>query len=332
MPQLHRPTAILVAAVLVVGLTTSCSAVKEKLKEARQTQTVSASPQAASTSVMDVQVSGGEAKGEEPQVTFPKPLAVTATERTILEPGDGAKVKRGQRLTVDYLGMNATDGSVFDSSYARGRRSSFVLTDSGALIKGLVEGLDGVTVGSRVVIAVPPADGYGLQGVPASGIGPTDTLIFVVDVQDAGEVLKRAKGSAVKPKSGLPKVKLAKGGEPTITLPGGDAPASLVVQPLIKGKGGKVGANDSVTAHYKAVIWPGGRQYHSTWGKEPETFEIGNGRVLAGLASGLVGQTVGSQVLIVIPPDQGYGAVGKPDAGIRGTDTLVFVVDILEAT
>ena len=56
------------------------------------------------------------------------------------------------------------------------------------------------------------------------------------------------------------------------------------------------------------------------------------GGVIAGWDEGLVGQTVGSQVLLVIPPEQGYGSEGNPDAGISGTDTLVFVVDILAAT
>ena len=53
--------------------------------------------------------------------------------------------------------------------------------------------------------------------------------------------------------------------------------------------------------------------------------------MIAGWDEGLVGQTVGSQVLLVVPPDKGYGAAGQPNAGISGTDTLVFVVDILDA-
>ncbi len=60
-------------------------------------------------------------------------------------------------------------------------------------------------------------------------------------------------------------------------------------------------------------------------------FVIGNGQVIAGWDEGLVGQTVGSQVLLVVPPDKGYGTAGNTDAGIKGTDTLVFVVDILDA-
>jgi peptidylprolyl isomerase len=287
---------------------------------------------AASTSVDDVTVTGGEGKGDEPKLAFARPLVVDTTQREIITPGKGRRVKAGERVTVDYVAVNATDGKVFDSSYSHQKRSTFVLTRSDSIIKGLVEGLTGVNVGSRVLLAVPPFDGYGVQGVPASNIGPTDSLLFVVDVHEAGELLKRAKGTKVKPKPGLPGVTLNASGEPTVSLPAADPPASLVVQKLIKGAGKKLATGDSVTVHYKAVIWRTGGVYHSTWkSNEPATFDVGNGRVLTGLDSGLLDQTVGSQVLIVIPPDQGYGAEGKPAAGITGTDTLVFVVDILDA-
>ncbi len=53
--------------------------------------------------------------------------------------------------------------------------------------------------------------------------------------------------------------------------------------------------------------------------------------MIAGWDRGLVGQPVGSQVLLIVPPDDGYGAEGKPEIKIKGTDTLVFVVDILDA-
>ena len=56
---------------------------------------------------------------------------------------------------------------------------------------------------------------------------------------------------------------------------------------------------------------------------------IGTGSVIAGWDEGLVGQTVGSQVLLVVPPDKGYGP--RTARRIKGTDTIVFVVDILDA-
>ena len=79
------------------------------------------------------------------------------------------------------------------------------------------------------------------------------------------------------------------------------------------------------------IIWPGGKQFDSSWDKgAPASFGIGVGQVIAGWDEGLVGRPVGSQVLLVIPPDKGYGAQGQGQ--IKGTDTLVFVVDILDAT
>jgi len=81
----------------------------------------------------------------------------------------------------------------------------------------------------------------------------------------------------------------------------------------------------TVAVQYTGVRWSDGSAYDSTWVKgEPKSFDLGAG-ILPGLAEGLVEQTVGSQVLIVIPPASG-GAAGAED------DTLVFVVDILAAS
>ena len=269
--------------------------------------------------------------GAKPTVEVKTPFAASKTDRRTLTSGNGSIVAAGQRITIDYVGVNGTDGKEFDTSFGKTDSATFTLDDK-QVIKGMVTGLSGVTVGSRVLIAVPPADGYGTTGAPAAGIGPTDTLLFVVDVKSASTVLKRAEGTAVKPKAGLPTVKLDKTGKPTITVPKSKAPAKLVVQPLITGKGAKVKKGQTITVHYTGVIWPGGKQFDSSWTTgSPASFQIGVGKVISGWDQGLVGQPVGSQVLLVIPPDKGYGATGKPEAGIKGTDTLVFVVDILDA-
>jgi peptidylprolyl isomerase len=131
---------------------------------------------------------------------------------------------------------------------------------------------------------------------------------------------------------GLPTVKLAMAGKPTITVPSSTAPDTLVVQPLITGTGPVVTAGQTISVHYTGVIWDSGKKFDSSWDRgAPVDFLIGEGQVIAGWDEGLVGQTVGSQVLLVIPPDKGYGEQGQPDAGISGTDALVFVVDILDA-
>lgn len=290
-----------------------------------------ATPTAATTTASDlaaISVTGGV--GIKPSLSAPTPFAVKETGTKVLTKGGGAVVAQGQRVTVDYAGYNGTDGKQFDSSFG-GKARSFIL-DPNQTLPGLVKGVVGSTIGSRLLLAIPPDDAYGTQGQAAAGIGPTDTILVVVDVKSAKTVLKRAAGTAVAPKAGLPAVKLSASGKPTITVPAGKPPTTLVVQPLITGTGAKVAKGQDITVHYTGVIWPGGKQFDSSWdGGQPATFGIGQGQVIAGWDEGLVGQPVGSQILLVIPPDKGYGAEGRPDGGIKGTDTLVFVVDILDA-
>ena len=84
---------------------------------------------------------------------------------------------------------------------------------------------------------------------------------------------------------------------------------------------------------YVGVIWPGGREFDSSWRRGTgRASPVGRGQVVGGLDRGLLRQTVGSRVLLVVPPDDGYGAAGNAGFGVRGTDTLVFVVDILDAS
>lgn len=277
-----------------------------------------------------VRVTG--AQTDPPKLEVPAPFSVPSTVSLLLDKGAGPAVKKGQRVTIDYVGVNGTDGRVFDQSWGK-RQTSFVLdAENTTNVKGLVNGLVGVPVGSRMILAIPPDDAYGVKGLPAAGIGPTDTILIVVDLRSAGDVLTRATGTAVAPKAGLPTVKLDGEGRPTITLPKTAPPATLQVQPLIQGAGEAVQKGQQITVKYTGVVWPGGKVFDSTWERKTyASFDIGSGRLLAGWDEGLVGQKVGSQILLVIPPDKGYGATGRSDLGIKGTDTLVCVVDILDA-
>jgi peptidylprolyl isomerase len=149
--------------------------------------------------------------------------------------------------------------------------------------------------------------------------------------RERGAVVSR--GSAVAPRAGLPVVKVDPSGTPSITLPKGNPPVDLVAQPLIAGRGPKVTSGQQLRVQYLGVVWPGGREFDSSWRRDqPATITVGRAQVVSGLDRGLIGQTVGSRVLLVVPPDDGYGAAGNASFGIRGTDTLVFVVDILDAT
>ncbi len=112
------------------------------------------------------------------------------------------------------------------------------------------------------------------------------------------------------------------------------APAGLEVFILSTGNGTdeekEVKTGQSIDVHYHGVIY-GGDVFDSSFSRGSSiSFPIGVDAVIKGWDEALVGKTTGSRVLISVPPEYGYGSRGVPQAGIGGTDTLVFVVDILD--
>jgi peptidylprolyl isomerase len=102
----------------------------------------------------------------------------------------------------------------------------------------------------------------------------------------------------------------------------------LIAIPVVVGDGPEVKKGDTVVVQYKGVLWRNGAEFDSSWSRnQPFVFTIDQGAVISGWDKGLVGQTVGSRVMLVIPPKDGYGDAGQ--GPIKGTDTLVFAVDIL---
>ena len=100
---------------------------------------------------------------------------------------------------------------------------------------------------------------------------------------------------------------------------------------LTEGTGAAVKSGQTIKVHYVGQIWKTGKQFDASWDRNtPIDFGIGTGQVIKGWDEGLVGQKIGSRVLLVIPPDKGYGSAGRPPQ-ILGTDTMVFVVDILDS-
>lgn len=93
--------------------------------------------------------------------------------------GDGAEVKEGAEITVDYIGVTWSTGEVFDASWQRGQTATFPLQ---GLIPGWQQGIPGMKVGGRRLLVIPPELGYGSQGA-GGAIPPNATLIFVIDVR-----------------------------------------------------------------------------------------------------------------------------------------------------
>lgn len=262
----------------------------------------------------------------EPTVEFGGSVSVPAVQRTVVIEGDGVELQDGALAQIHFSIYNGETGTLLDSTgYDTDGLFQATVSD-GTLISGLVKTLRCSTVGSRVVGVVPAADAFGDTGNEQLGVEPGQPVVFVVDVVSV--LPTQVEGDATPLPDGFPAVDWADDGQPTVTIPDADPPTDLRVATVITGDGAVVAAGDSVTVQYQGVNWTGGKVFDQSWGRGPTSFTTD--RVIAGFGAALVGQTVGSRVVAVIPPDQGYGPMGgNSDAGIAEDDTLVFVIDIL---
>ncbi|MFE9921957.1 FKBP-type peptidyl-prolyl cis-trans isomerase [Streptomyces sp. NPDC005774] len=243
--------------------------------------------------------------------------------------GGGKAIAENDFVVAHYLGQVWSTAKVFDNSYDRKAPLAIQLAQ-GSIIDGWRYGLTGKKAGSRVQMAIPPTWGYGTQGNEQAGIKGTDTLVFVVDVQDTFNAKSSAEGDKVAQDNvDLPKVGTNTDGKaPSIEMPDADPPKKLVSSYILEGDGEEVGAGNSVLVQYKGVLWDGGKEFDSTYGRGQLT-SFSLQQVVKGWAQGLTGKKVGSRVLIVIPPELGYGDTPPEGSDIKKDSTLVFSVDIL---
>jgi peptidylprolyl isomerase len=285
-----------------------------------------------SSAASAVSVSGSF--GKAPDVNIPAQKAGSKLAVKTLVHGTGQVLGRTDAFVGNYAIYlwSGTSHKLLQSTFKEGGKPTLF---SGTLLPGLETALVGQKMGSRVLAVIPPKDGFGTSGDAQAGIKGTDTLVFVVDMIKDFAGNAAASGRPVSHGGGsLPTVTAAAGAAPTMTMPKGNPPKNLTTQVLIKGTGPTVAEGDTVVVQYVGAIWRNGYVFDSSWKRsQPFGFTIGASpsQVIPGWDKGLAGQTVGSRVMLVIPPADGYGKTGSPQAHIKGTDTLVFVVDILGA-
>ncbi|MDX3454971.1 FKBP-type peptidyl-prolyl cis-trans isomerase [Streptomyces sp. ME02-8801-2C] len=274
-------------------------------------------------------VTAGAKFGEKPTVAKgsgapSKDLAV----KTLLA-GGGKTVAENDYVVANYLGQIWDSAKVFDNSYDRGTALVIQLAQ-GKIIDGWRYALTGKKAGSRVEMSVPPTWGYGTSGNSQAGIKGTDTLVFVVDVQDTFNAKSSAKGKVVpQDDAALPKVGTnTDGAAPSIEVPKSAAPTKLVANYVIEGDGEEVKETESVLVQYKGVLWDTGKEFDSSY-NNGQLVSFGLSQVVKGWAQGLTGKKVGSRVMISIPPALGYGDNPPQGSGIEKDSVLVFSVDIL---
>ncbi|WP_329130224.1 FKBP-type peptidyl-prolyl cis-trans isomerase [Streptomyces sp. NBC_01476] len=119
------------------------------------------------------------------------------------------------------------------------------------------------------------------------------------------------------------------GQKPTVAKGSGAPSKDLAVKTVITGDGPALASGDYFQVNYVGQVWDTAKVFDTSFGRGPYTNVLGQQKVIPGWDQALIGQKVKSRVELAIPPALGYGTQGNPDAGIKGTDTLVFVIDVI---
>ena len=318
-----RTALSLVVVLGLVGSLAACSAAPEA---------ADCTPTKSGKASSSVKVTGDF--GSKPTVKINDPLTTKTTQRTVVSAGDGAVARAGYDITAEFSVYNGTTGKIIDATDYADAPVAWTLDDT--LIAGFTKTLECSTAGSRVVGVIAPEDGIAEASLESLGLTADDSLVVVADLLTAKKAAKvvpplpKADGADQPLPDGFPAidVKLADDGTPTLTLPATPAPTDLQVAVLKKGDGAEVGTGVDVVVHYLGMKWSDSTVFDDSWSRgEPSTFNTAE--VIPGFTQALEGQTVGSQILVVIPPALAYGTAAEGSTSDLADQTLVFIIDIV---
>lgn len=269
-------------------------------------------------------------KGDIPEVSFKKGLTAKETDTRVITKGDGDKLESNDMIKINYIAVNGRTAEEFDNSFESENPMSLTLSEETAL-PGFYKGLVGQNVGSRVLVVVPPADGVEkLASLEGLDLEKDDTMVFLFDI--LSKVPTEAAGEAKKAPAHLPKVVLNDDKQPTgfkATKTSDKKLTKTQSAVLIKGTGPKIKDGQTVTAHYVGQHYPDGDVFDESWTTAPRQFGLAQGAVIDCWTSELIGQTVGSRVIVACSSDDAYGKDAKEMGRPEGA--LIFVVDLLDA-
>jgi peptidylprolyl isomerase len=270
--------------------------------------------------------------GEAAQASFPTPLKTTGRELSVVQEGAGEPARTDGFVDFDVnVFLGATGEYVTGSEYQPGNPVRRVIDESSEEFFSVI--LECQKPGSQVVVTTTVEDVFGAVEDDELIEGDS-TIVLVVDVHQTYP--NKANGSARLPQSGMPTVVQTDEGVHGLSFPNAPIPTELRVSVLKQGDGAAIKEGDFVTTHFTAAVWNTREIFNTSFERgipsslvARDSFTAGDGvGVIPGLAQALIGQTVGSQVLVSIPPSLGYPA-GQAPAGVPDGSTLVYVFDIL---
>ena len=282
----------------------------------------------ATNSDLDKVTITGEA-GEAPEVDFKARLQTDETTVQVVIEGEGEKTAEGDRVLARIWVGNGYSGT---EAYSNWEGEAEVLPIDDTVNKPLRAALEGHSIGSRVAVLATAEESFGEMGKSQLGIGNQDSVLWIVDlVEKAPTPLEGPQGKERKPAAWAPSLKGDEGAFTGFDFSGTRPGGKLRHTVLVEGDGATVESGQTISVNYLGQVWQAKEPFDGSYGKESMETPIGVGQLVKGWDETLVGLTVGSRVIIEIPPAKGYGKEGNEAAGIKGTDTLYFLVDILSA-
>jgi peptidylprolyl isomerase len=253
----------------------------------------------------------------------------------VLIQGSGPEAGATAPVEIQYLGMDASSGVTFDSTWTNGQT---LTTLNGQFVTGFNNCLTGQKDGSRILMLITGADGYDSQGGNSdAGIAVGDTLLFVVDLIAAGVDAPTGTHQA----DGDNWVSVTDtDGVPTATVKSGaTAPTDLQTTILTQGAGRAVAADDAIYVNFFTMDYATGQYIENSYTGEGVTPDSQTGatvgpqidllsNLIPGWRQALLGVPIGSRVLIIVPGSLAYPQ-GNATPSVTPNATLVCVVDVL---
>lgn len=261
---------------------------------------------------------GGDFGGKT-TVTVDSAVTATGVERSVVTEGDGELPKTGEKIDVMLSIFSASTGDTIDAL-----QTTLSANDS-TMPEPLRAAVDCMPVGTRTVTVFPGTDLYSSSELEKVGLSATDSIILVADVVSVQKDPEVSNWT-----TGVPAVTFDSAGTPTIDLSAATKPDGIAVKVLKEGSGATVTSTDTVKVQYHGVSWADGTSFDSNYGEDPTELQLSG--VITGFRLGLVGQKVGSQLLVSIPAKYAYGeGTASSSNKLAGYD-LLFLIDIVGVT
>jgi len=264
----------------------------------------------------------GDFNAGAPTIDAPYPFNVDKSACKTLIAGTGLAVDPSAAVEINYVGINASTGVIFDSSWANGAP---VDNYANGFVPGFNNCLAGQTQGSRVLMLITDVDGYGTSGNSQAGLNPGDVMLFVVDILRVG--INTPNGPTLATGNQWATVTDANGVPAATVVPGATPPSSVQTTVLVQGQGDAVTADEYILVNFFTMDFATGQYIENSFtdGNGPQAAKLSD--MIPGWRTAIVGQPIGSRLLIIVPPDQAYPK-GNATPAVAPNTTLVCVIDI----